>query len=79
MTLILLKQETGNFCASEPTIGSLTPAQTASGGWARYEVPTADFNCAGGGIALGDVTQLEFQNTGERDAAVCIAELKIVR
>ncbi|KAF6253155.1 hypothetical protein COO60DRAFT_1643399 [Scenedesmus sp. NREL 46B-D3] len=79
LKLILQKQETGNYCASEPSTNTTTPAATAAGGWYQYSVPTAAFNCGGGGITLSDVTQFEFQNTNERNADVCIGEIKIVR
>lgn len=71
------KAETGNYCAAEPTTGSLTPAATA-GDWYQFVVPTSDFACDRGGISLADVDQFEFQNPNIRNAVVCIAEIKIV-
>jgi hypothetical protein len=79
LKLILQKQETGNYCASEPRTNATTPAATAAGGWYQFSVPTSAFNCGGGGITLADITQFEFQNTNERNADVCIGEIKIVR
>lgn len=78
LKVILQKSETGNYCASEPTTGSLT-ATNSTGGWYKFNVPISAFNCAGGGIGLSDLDQFEFQNPNERNAAVCIADIQIQR
>ncbi|WIA23970.1 hypothetical protein OEZ85_013605 [Tetradesmus obliquus] len=79
LKLILQKQESGNYCASEPTTNTTAPVATAAGGWFQFSVPTSAFNCGGSGITLADVTQFELQNKNERNADVCIGEIKIVR
>lgn len=79
--LILQKQETGNYCAAEPNLRSLTPnnGTAAQGGWTQYTVPISAFNCEGGGIQLSDLTQFEFENESSENVEFCLADLEIVR
>eukprot|EP00775_Hariotina_reticulata_P007574 gene7574-7777_t len=84
LKLILQKQETKNYCPNEPATGSLTPAaggaggnSTAAGGWVQFVVPLSAFGCDGG--LVNELTQLEFQNPNERNAVICVAEIRIQR
>jgi hypothetical protein len=86
LKLILQKQETKTYCPNEPTTGSLTPAAggaggnstaAAGGGWVQFVIPLAAFGCDGG--LVKELTQLDFQNPNERNAIVCVAEIRIQR
>lgn len=79
---IFIRGEKDNYCATEPRLGALTPAETADGGWARFSIPIETFGC----YALGDMTHLEFQNTNSAgakgfdvDAPFCLGEVELQR
>jgi hypothetical protein len=84
LKLILRKAESGSYCKAEPTTLQFAPGggngTAVAGGWFRVSVPTAAFNCGGGGVRLADVTQLDFQNAQlMRNAIVCLGDVELVR
>jgi hypothetical protein len=70
--LFMYNRGSNRYCGAEPQLGSLTPT-ASQGGWFQYTVPLSAFDCAD----LGDVTRFDLQNVAERNAPVCIAEVRL--
>jgi hypothetical protein len=85
LKLILRKAESNNFCQAEPMISAFAPAggnatAAANGGWWEVTVPTSAFDCgAAGGVTLAQAGHFEFKNVAERNAIVCIGDVRILR
>jgi hypothetical protein len=70
--LFMYNRGSNRYCGAEPVLGDLTPS-ASQGGCFKYTVPLSAFDCPD----LADVTRFDLQNLAERNAPVCIAEVRL--
>jgi hypothetical protein len=73
MKLFMYNPNSKNYCGAEVVLRKLTPSAQKKDGWFQYTVPLSAFKCSN----LNQMTKFSFQNTAERNAPVCIAEVRL--
>jgi hypothetical protein len=73
MKLFMYNPNNKRYCGAEVVLGKLAPSAQKKDGWFQYSVPLSAFKCPD----LKDMTKFSFQNTAERNAPVCIAEVRL--
>ncbi len=63
-------------CLPWPSPVLQTPEETRSPNWYHIRVPISDFKCEGA-VAQDQLDRFDFQNTNERDAYICLDEIRL--
>jgi len=67
-----LKEPPNDYCNSEVYLSNVSPSQTAAGGWMKYDIPFANFNCPNPGV----LNKLDFMTTGW--TTVCVDNVQLL-
>ena len=74
--MLLVNPTTQRYCGAEPRLADLQPTRV-QGTWSEYVVPISDFKCESD--LVPQLTQMDFQNTGNQNVQVCLGDLQLVK